>query len=133
MSEREHGVREDHPRARPLHHVLDLFAHIRLVAMDLAEGTELFIDLEGALFQAEEGVFGECPALLAQLPFRSVFAVAIRAYHHGDELFFLLPRFELFLGFCCFHDPPLFAVREFAYTNSQAKIWYAAANSQTMQ
>ena len=108
----EHGVREDHPRARPFHHVLYPLPHIRLVAMDLAEGTELFIDLERALFEAEERVFGERPALLAQLlPFRFVLAVAILSYHHGDELLFLLPRFELFRCFLflrSFHDLPLF-------------------------
>ena len=112
MSEREYWVREDHPRARPLHHVLDLLPHIRLVAMDLAEGAELFIDLERALFKAEEGVLRERPALLAQfLPFRFVLTVAILSDHHGDELFFLLPRFELFrcfLRFCSVHNLPLF-------------------------
>ena len=105
-------MREYHSRPRPLHHVLYPLPHIRLVAMDLAEGTELFIDLERALFKAEERVFGERPALLAQLlPFRSVFAVAILFDHHGDELFFLLPRFEFFgrfLRFCSVHFLPLF-------------------------
>ena len=80
--------------------------------MDLAKGAELFIDLERALFKAEERVFGERPALLAQLlPSRSVLAVAILFDHHGDELFFLLPRFELFgcfLRFCSVHFLPLF-------------------------
>ena len=90
-------MREDHPRARPLHHVLDLLPHIRLVAMDLAKRTELFIDLERTLFEAEERVFGERPAFFAQfLPFRSMLAVAILFDHHGDELSFLLPCFELF-------------------------------------
>ena len=90
-------MREDHPRARPLHHVLDLLPHIRLVAMDTTKGAKLFIDLERTLFKAEEGVFGELPALLAQfLPFRFVLAVAILFDHHGNELLLLLPRFEFF-------------------------------------
>ena len=68
--------------------------------MDLAEGTELFIDLKRTLFEAEEGVFRERPALLAQLlPSRSVLSVAILSYHHGDELLFLLPGFEFFRCF----------------------------------
>ena len=97
MLKREYGMREYHPRTRPLHHVLDLLPHIRLVAMDLAKRTELFIDLERALFKAEERIFDERPALLAyRLPFRFVLAVTILFDHHGDELFFLLPRFELF-------------------------------------
>ena len=104
-------MREYHSRPRPLHHVLYLLPHIRLVAMDLAEGTELFIDLERTLFEAEEGVFRERPTLLAQLlPFRPVLTVAILFDHHGDELFFLLPRFEFFgrfLRFCSLHDLPL--------------------------
>lgn len=80
--------------------------------MDLAEGTELFVDLERAFFEAEEGVFRERPALLTQLlPSRSVLSVAILSYHHGDEFLLLLPRFELFgrlLCFCSLHDLPLF-------------------------
>ena len=80
--------------------------------MDLAEGTELFIDLERTLFKAKERVLRERPALLAQLlPFRFVLAVAIFFDHHGDEFSFLLPRFELFgrfLRFCSLHDLPLF-------------------------
>ena len=80
--------------------------------MDLAEGAKLFIDLERALFEAEERVLGECFALLAQfLPFCTVFAVAILFDHHGDELLFLPPRFEFFgcfLRFCSLHDLPLF-------------------------
>ena len=107
-------MREDHPRARPLHNVLYLLPHIRLVAMDLAEGTELFIDLKRALFKAEERVFGERSALLAQrLPFRAVIAVTILFNHHGNELFFLLPRFELF-GCFFFH---VFSLFKFAYAN----------------
>ena len=107
-------MREDHPRARPLHHVLYPLPHIRLVAMDLAEGTELFIDLERALFKAEERVLRERSALLAQfLPFCTMFAVAILFYHHGDELSFLLPRFEFF-GCFFFH---VFSLFKFAYAN----------------
>ena len=107
-------MRKDHPRARPLHHVFDPLPHIRLVTMDLAEGTELFIDLKRALFKAKERVFGERSALLAQLlPFRAVIAVAILSYHHGDELFFLLPRFEFF-GCFFFH---VFSLFKFAYAN----------------
>ena len=79
--------------------------------MDLAEGAELFIDLERALFEAEERVLAELPALLAQLlPFRFVLAVAILSYHHGNEFSFLLPRFEpfgRFLRFCSVHFLPL--------------------------
>ena len=79
--------------------------------MHLAEGTEFFVDLERAFFEAEERVIGECSALLAQfLPFCTMFAVAILFDHHGDELFFLLPRFELFgcfLRFCSVHFLPL--------------------------
>ena len=97
MSKREHGVREDHPRTRPLHHVLDLPPHIRLVAMDLAKGAEPFIDLERTLFEAEERVLRERSALLAQFPpIRFVLAVAILFDHHGNELLLLLPRFEFF-------------------------------------
>ena len=80
--------------------------------MDTTEGTELFIDLERALFEAEERVLRECSALLAQLlPLRFVLAVAILFDHHGNELFFLLPRFEFFgrfLRFCSVHFLPLF-------------------------
>ena len=80
--------------------------------MNFAEGTEFFVDLERAFFEAEERVIGECSALLAQLlPSRSVFAVAILFDHHGDELLFFLPRFEFFgrfLRFCSLHDLPLF-------------------------
>ena len=80
--------------------------------MDTTEGTELFIDLERTLFEAEEGVFRERFALLAQLlPFCTMFAVAILSYHHGDELLFLLPRFQFFGYFFTlrfFHDLPLF-------------------------
>ncbi len=80
--------------------------------MDLAKGAELFIDLKRTLFEAEEGVFRERPALLAQLlPFCTMFAVAILFDHHGDELLLLLPRFEFFrcfLRFCSVHDLPLF-------------------------
>ena len=112
MLKREYGMREYHPRTRPLHHVLDPLPHIRLVAMDLAKGAELFIDFERALFKAEKGVFGERPALLTNLvPFRTVLAVAILFYHHGNELSFLFPRFEFFgrfLRFCPFHFLPLF-------------------------
>ena len=112
MLHSEHVVREDHPRARPLHHVLDLLPHIRLVAMDLAERTEPFIDLERTLFEAKERVLRERSALLAQrLPFHFVLAVAILFDHHGDEFSFLLPRFELFwrfLRFCSLHFLPLF-------------------------
>ena len=95
-----------------MHHVLYLLPHIWLVAMDTTEGAELFIDLKRTLFEAEEGVFRERPALLAQLlPSRSVLSVAILSDHHGDEFPFLLPRFELFRCFLCFrsfHDLPLF-------------------------
>lgn len=79
--------------------------------MDLAEGTELFIDLKRTLFKAKERVLRELPALLAQLlPLRFVLAVAIFFDHHGDKLFFLLPRFEFFgrfLRFYSLHDLPL--------------------------
>ena len=82
--------------------------------MDLAEGTELFVDLKRALFKAEERVFGERSALLAQrFPFRAVIAVAIHSDHHGDEFSFLLPRFELF-GCFFFH---VFSLFKFAYAN----------------
>ena len=65
--------------------------------MDFTEGTEFFVDLERAFFETEERVFRERPALLAQLlPSRSVFAVAILSYHHGDEFLLLLPRFQFF-------------------------------------
>ena len=105
-------MREDHPRARPLHHVLYPLPHIRLVAMDFTEGTELFVDLERTLFKAEERVFGERPALFAQLlPFCSVFAVAILFNHHGNELLLFFPRFQFFGNFFAlrfFHDLPLF-------------------------
>ena len=94
MFEREHGMRKDHPRTRPLHHVLYPLPHIRLIAMDLAKGAKLFIDFERTFFKAEERVLRERPALLANLlPFRSVLAVAILFYHHGNELSFLFPRF----------------------------------------
>ena len=80
--------------------------------MHLAEGTEFFVDLERAFFEAEEGILGERFALLAQLlPFRSVFAVAILSYHHGDELLLFFPRFQFFGYFFAlrfFHDLPLF-------------------------
>ena len=80
--------------------------------MDFTEGTEFFVDLERAFFEAEERVFCKRPALLAQLlPSRSVLAVAILFDHLGDELLFLLPRFEFFgrfLRFCSLHDLPLF-------------------------
>ena len=112
MSEREHGVREDHSRPRPLHHVLYLLPHIRHIAMDFTEGTEFFVDLERAFFEAEERIFGERSALFTYfVPSRSVFAVAILSYHHGDELFLLLPRFQFFWNFIAlrfFHDLPLF-------------------------
>ena len=124
MFEREYRVREDHPRARPLHHVFDPLPHIRLVAMDLAERTELFVDLERALFKAEERVFGERSALLAQrFPFRAVIAVAIHSDHHGDEFSFLLPRFELFRRLHCsplFAEANLYADFSFANANSVA-------------
>ena len=68
--------------------------------MDLAERAKLLVDLEGAFFEAEKRVFGERPALLAQLlPFRFVFAVAILFDHHGDEFLLLLPGFEFFRCF----------------------------------
>lgn len=112
MFEREHGVREYHSRPRPLHYVLYLFPHVGLVAMHFAEGAELLIYLEGAFFEAEERVIGECSALLAQLlPFRSVLAVAILSYHHGNELLLFFPRFQFFGNFFVlrfFHDLPLF-------------------------
>ena len=80
--------------------------------MDFTEGTEFFVDLERAFFEAEEGVFRERPALLAQLlPSRSVLSVAILSYHHGDQFSLFLPRFELFgrlLCFCSLHFLPLF-------------------------
>lgn len=80
--------------------------------MDLAEGTEFFVDPEGAFFKAEERIFGERFALLAYvLPSRPMLAAAILFYHHGDEFFLLLPRFEFFgrfLRFCSLHDLPLF-------------------------
>lgn len=112
MPQREHGMREYHSRPRPLHHVLYLLPHIRLIAMDTTEGAELFIDLKRTLFEAEEGVIGECYALIADvLPFRLVFAVAILFDHLGDELILFFPRFEFFrcfLRFCSVHDLPLF-------------------------
>lgn len=80
--------------------------------MDTTEGAKLFIDLERALFKAEERVFAELPTLFAQLlPFCTVFAVAIFFDHHRNELLFLLPRFEFFwrfLRFCSVHFLPLF-------------------------
>ena len=80
--------------------------------MDFTEGTEFFVDLERAFFEAEERVFGERFALLAQrLPFRSVFAVAILFDHHGNELLLFFPRFQFFGNFFAlrfFHDLPLF-------------------------
>lgn len=80
--------------------------------MDLAEGTEFFVDPERAFFKAEKRVFGERFALLAYvLPSRPMLAAAILFYHHGDEFFLLLPRFEFFgrfLRFCYLHDLPLF-------------------------
>ena len=131
MLHSEYRVREDHARTRPLHHILDPLPHIRLVAVYLAEGAELFIDLERTLFKAKEGVLAKLPALLAQLPFRAVFAVAIFFYHHGDELFFLLPRFILFP---CLHSSPLFAEANlraqylFAETNLRAQYLFAETN-----
>ena len=90
--------------------------------MDLAKGTKLFIDFERTLFKAEERVLRERSALLAQfLPFCTMFAVAILFDHHGDELFFLLPRFELFRRL---HRSPLFAE-----ANIYADFSFANANS----
>ena len=72
--------------------------------------------------QAEERVFGERSALLAQrFPFRAVIAVAIHSDHHGDEFSFLLPRFELFRRL---HRSPLFAE-----ANIYADFSFANANS----
>lgn len=80
--------------------------------MNLAERAKLLVDLEGAFFEAEERVFGECFAFLANfLPSRFVFAVAILSYHHRDEFLLLLPRFQFFGNFFAlrfFHDLPLF-------------------------
>lgn len=80
--------------------------------MDFTEGTEFFVDLERAFFETEERILGERFAFFADvLPFRSVFAVAILFYHHGDEFLLPLPRFEFFgrfLRFCSLHDLPLF-------------------------
>lgn len=65
--------------------------------MDLAEGAELLIYLEGAFFEAKERILGERFAFFADvLPFRSVFAVAILSYHDGDEFLLLFPRFQFF-------------------------------------
>ena len=115
-------MREYHSRPLPLHHVLYPLPHIRLVTMYLAEGAELFVDLKRALFKAEERVFGERSALLAQrFPFRAVIAVAIHSDHHGDEFSFLLPRFELFRRL---HRSPLFAE-----ANIYADFSFANANS----
>ena len=118
-------MREYHSRPRPLHHVLYLLPHIRLVAMDTTEGAELFIDLKRTLFEAEERVLRERPALLAQfLPFCTMFAVAILFDHHGDELFSFSHALSSFGVFCVFVPFTIclcFATYEFAYTNSRAK------------
>ena len=90
--------------------------------MDFAEGTEFFVDLEGAFFEAEEGVLSERFALLANfLPFRSVLAVAIRPYHHGNELFLPLPRFQLSRHFPAFpvYHTRLFPICSQKRTNGQ--------------
>ena len=97
MPEREHGMREYRSRPRILHNILYLLPHIRLIAMDTTERTELFVDLERAFFETEERVFCKRPAILANfLPFRSVLAVAILSYHHRDEFLLPLPRFQFF-------------------------------------
>ena len=114
MSEREHGVREDHSRPRPLHNILYLLPHLRLVAMNLAERAKLLVDFEGAFLEAEERILSERSALLAQLlPSRSVLSVAILFDHHGDELLLFFPRFEFF-GCFFFH---VFSLFKFAYAN----------------
>ena len=78
MPEREHGMREYRSRPRILHNILYLLPHIRLIAMDTTERTELFVDLERAFCEAEERILSERFAFLAYvLPFRLVFAVAI--------------------------------------------------------
>ena len=43
VADSEPGVAQQHARAAPLHHLLDLFAHRRGVAVDIAVGAGGFI------------------------------------------------------------------------------------------
>lgn len=59
VAEGEQGVAQQHARAAPLHYLLDLFAHRRGVAVDVAVGAGGFMAV--AVTTTIEPLMGEIP------------------------------------------------------------------------
>lgn len=96
MKEGVERMNEDHPRARPAHHLLDLISHLGLVAVDFAEGAEFLMDLERTSLESEQGIVREL--LTSGADFLSpcmMLGVTIFPDHHGNQFLFLLPFLEL--------------------------------------
>ena len=94
-------VIKHHPRAGEPHDLSDLFPHLRLVAVNLAVGTEGLVFHERAPVAACAGIIRQCLALWAETGFHAVLFTAVQTDHQCDDLFFLFPFFLC----VCFHRP----------------------------
>ena len=84
-SSRWRRVSQQHARAAPLHHLLDLFAHRRCVAVDIAVGAGGFVAV--AITAATLALMGEIPQLATMAAMGILMMVlAVEADHGADRL-----------------------------------------------
>ncbi len=85
MTDGQPGVAQQHAGAAPLHHLLDLFAHRRGVAVDIAVGTGGFVAV--AITAATQALMGEIPQLATVAAMGVLMMVlAVEADHGADRL-----------------------------------------------
>ena len=85
VTEGEPGVAQQHARAAPLHHLLDLFAHRRGVAVDRAVGAGGFVAM--VVTAATKALMGEIPQLATVAAMGILMVVlAVEADHGADRL-----------------------------------------------
>ena len=100
VADGQNGMRFQHPRAAVAHDGADLFAHVGLIAMHLAVGTEGFVLHERAFVAAHVRVVDQRGAVFAGLCGFVVIA-AVERNHFGDDALFAGP-----FGFGIGHAAP---------------------------
>ncbi len=76
---------QQHARAAPLHHLLDLFAHRRCVTVDIAVGAGGFVAV--AITAATKALMSEIPQLATVVAMGILMMVlAVEADHGADRL-----------------------------------------------
>ena len=101
MPDGKDGVIKQHPRSGKPHHLPDLLAHFRFVAMDSAVAAESLILHKRAFLAAQSGIVKEHLTVRTQLPLLPVrflmFLSAVQADHFTHHVLFFSPfLFDIF-------------------------------------